>query len=151
MRATKQMIQSFFEPKKIAVAGVSRSTKKFGGAVYKELTEKGFEVIPVNPNTDSLYGVTCFPSVSALPSGIESLLIVTSKKQTLEVLKEAVSKGIRNIWIQQMSETTDTVEYMQSNNLSVIMKECILMHSEPVSSIHKFHRTIKKIFGRLPK
>jgi hypothetical protein len=35
--------------------------------------------------------------------------------------------------------------------LDIISKQCILMWAEPVKSIHKFHRNLKKLFGLLPK
>ena len=151
MKPSKQLIRTFFDTKKIAVAGVSRDSKKFSNTVFRELKEKGFDVYPINPNVDTIQGVACYHSVSALPADVSSLLIVTPKLHTLELLKEAVSKGLRNIWIQQMSETPETIAYVKSQNLNLIMKQCILMYAEPVIGFHKFHRTIKKIFGLLPK
>jgi uncharacterized protein len=151
MKPSKQLIQTFLEPKKLAIAGVSRDSKKFGNAVFRELKEKGFVVYPINPNVDTILGEKCYPSVSVLPADVSCLLIVTPKLKTLDILKEAVSKGIKNIWIQQMAETPEVIDYVKSRNLSVIMKQCILMYAEPVKGFHKFHRTIKKIFGLLPK
>ena len=151
MKPSKQLIQTFFETKKIAIAGVSRDSKKFGSVVFKELKEKGFDVYPINPNVDNIYGEKCYQSLSGLPADVSSLLIVTPKPNTLDLLKEAVSKGFKNIWIQQNSETPEVIEFVKSRNLDLIMKQCIMMHAEPVKGFHKFHRAIKKIFGLLPK
>ncbi len=151
MKPSKQLIQTFLETKKVAIAGVSRDSKKFGAVIFRELKEKGFDVYPINPNVDKIHGVTCYPSVSALPSDVGSLLIVTPKLQTLSLLREAVIKGFRNIWIQQMSETPETIAYAKSQNLNLIMKQCILMHTEPVKGFHKFHRAINRFIGLLPK
>ena len=151
MKASKQLIQTFLETKKIGIAGVSRDSKKFSTVIFRELKEKGFDVYPINPNVDTIYGVTCYQSVSALPSDVRSLLIVTPKLYTLDLLKEAVIKGFSNIWIQQMSETPEVIAYAKSQNLNLIMKQCILMHTEPVRGFHKFHRAINRIFGLLPK
>ena len=38
--ATLNEIRKFLAPKKLAIAGVSRNPKKFGGSVFKELKEK---------------------------------------------------------------------------------------------------------------
>jgi uncharacterized protein len=151
MKPTKQQIAEFLAVKTIAVAGVSRNEKKFGATAYKELKERGYRILPVNPNTPELYGETCYPSVGALPAEVTSLLIVTPKTQTLGVLKEAVGKGIRNIWIQQMSENAETIEYVKTLERKPVIKQCILMHAEPVKGFHKFHRTIYNFFGVLPK
>jgi predicted CoA-binding protein len=151
MKPSRKMINDFFEKKKIGIAGVSRDPKKFGSVVFKDLQDKGFNVFPVNPNMDTHLGAPCFKSVAALPAEVESLLITTPKSQTLAVLKEAVSRGFSNIWIQQMSESPEVMEFIKTHKLTLITKQCILMFAEPVRGFHKFHRTLKGIFGSLPK
>jgi predicted CoA-binding protein len=151
MKVTKASIDSFLATRKIAIAGVSRNPKKFGHVVFKTLLEKGFEVYPINPEVDSIAGTPCFRSVSALPLSVHSLVVITPKPQTRAVVAEAISKGIDNIWIQQMSNTPEALELVKSHPINLIAKECILMHTDPVSGIHKFHRSIMKLFGFYPK
>lgn len=151
MKASRKAIESFLSTKKIAIAGVSRNSKKFGYTVFKELTQKGFDVYPINPNTNSLGGTPCFQSISALPADIKNLLILTRKDQTTRLVREAVSNGISSIWIQQMSETPEAIRFAEDNKVNLISRQCILMWAEPVKSFHKFHRNVKKLFGMLPK
>jgi uncharacterized protein len=151
MKATRTAIESFLSAKKIAIAGVSRNSKKFGYTVFQELSQKGFDVYPINPNTNSLGGTPCFQSISALPSDVRNLLILTPKDQTTGLVREAVSTGISGIWIQQMSETPEAIKFAEESKINLISKQCILMWLEPVKSIHRFHRNLKKLFGLLPK
>ncbi len=151
MRVNKKSIDLFFEPRRIAIAGVSRKPGKFGHAVFKELVKKGFEVLPVNPNADVIEGITCYHEVRDLPADVESLLIVTPKDQTDTILREAISRGIRNIWVQQMSETANTINIAEEYQAELIHHKCIFMFAEPVAGFHKFHRTLVKLFGGLPK
>jgi len=148
---TKKDIEKFLEPKKLAIAGVSRNPKKFGHQVYDELKKRGYEVYPVNPQTSEIAGEKCYRSVSELPAGVNRMLIVTPKNETDAILREAVKKGITRVWVQQMSETKDTVKIAKEYNVDLISKKCIFMFADPVTSIHKFHRTILQWFGRLPK
>jgi len=151
MKTSKKSIEKFLEARKMAIAGVSRNPKKFGVTVYKELKAKGYIVFPVNPNADLIEGEACFHSVSALPLDVRNLLVITPRDQTIQVVKEALAKGIDNIWIQQMSETKEVLDYLKEKDVNLVYKECIMMWSEPVKSIHKFHRWILKFFGKLPK
>jgi len=148
---TKKEIEKFFEAKKLAIAGVSRDNKKFGYRVFKDLTDKGFEVYPINPNTDKIDGKKCYTNVGELPSDVGSLLIVTPKGATDAVLREAINKGITNIWVQQMSDTKETMKIAEEYQKEIIHKKCIYMFAEPVMGAHKFHRAILKLFGMLPK
>jgi len=147
----KESIDSFLEPKKMAIAGVSSNPKKFGYVIFKELREKGFDICPVNPKLETLDGIKCYKSVSAIPDDYEKLFIATPKQSTDEVIKQAGEKGIKHVWIQQMANTKDSLKIAEENNINLIEKECIFMFADPVKSVHKFHRTLKKIFGGLPK
>jgi len=151
MKATQASINSFLANRRLAVAGVSRDPKKFGFQVFKLLREKGFEVYPVNPATDEIDGVPCFHSAGALPLNVHNLLVLTPKKQTKEVVAEALAKGIDNIWIQQMSDTPEALELARSRPVNLVTGECILMHVDPVTGIHRFHRAMRKIFGLFPR
>jgi predicted CoA-binding protein len=150
MKITKEQIKTFFEPRKLAIAGVSRSEKKFGNLVFKEFQKKNYEVIPINPNVDQIEGKKCYHSVSDLPEGIDSLLIITPKSDTDEILRQAINKGIKNIWVQQSCETESTVKIAKECDKEIIFGKCVYMFAEPVEGFHKFHRTIMKIFGQVP-
>ena len=151
MKTKQANIERFLAAKKMAIAGVSKDPKKFGHVVYQELKERGYEVYPINPTTDSMDGIPCYSSVGALPAGIDHLLVLTRKPQTPGVIKDAVERGIKNIWIQQMSETPETLALINDKDINFIHKQCILMFVEPVAGVHKFHRVVKKFFGLLPK
>lgn len=151
MKVRRQQIDDFFKRRLIAVAGVSRNPKKFGYEVFKELRGKGYEVLPVNPNTDEIAGVKCYKNVASLPEQVDSMLIVTPKDQTDDLLREGINKGIKNIWVQQMSNTSETLKIAEEYEKEIIFGKCIFMFAEPVKSFHRFHRSLVKIFGGLPK
>ena len=144
-------IQAFLAPKEMAVCGVSRDKKKFGRVVYNTLKERGFTLHGVNPNMTDIDGDPCYQDISQLPGHIKYLYVVTPGKQAEEIVKKAIDKGITNIWIQQNAESPAAIELAEKNGITLIKKECILKFAEPVTSIHKFHRFINKLFGMYPK
>lgn len=149
--ATLNEIKQFLEAPGIAMVGVSRNSKKFGGAIFKELKSKGFVLYPVNPNADEIQGVKCYKSVSKLPDNVKHLFIVTPRKETLDIVKEAVKSGFSMIWIQQKSDTPEAVESIQEAKIQLIHKKCLMMFANPVKGVHGFHRFINKAFGAYPK
>lgn len=144
-------IDEFLASRKIALAGVSRNPKKFGGAALKELREKGFEVYPIHPVAEEIDGVKCFHSVTEIPADVKHLVSMVPKTQVLDTVTKALDHGITNIWIQQGSDTPEAIRIAKERNAGLVVKTCILMHSTPVKSIHKFHRGMMKLFGALPK
>jgi len=145
-----KQIEEFLASEPIAMAGVSRNPKKFGYAAFKELKDKGLNIIPVNPFADEIYGTKVYPDIKTLPADVKGLIIMTKKEQTPGIIREAKEKGIRQIWVQQMADSKDAIRELENSDINYITKECILMYYKP-NSIHKFHRALKKIFGRYPK
>ena len=146
---TKKQIEQFMAAKTIAMAGVSRNPKKFGYDTFIDLRKKGLDLIPVNPNADEINGIKAYKTVSDLPEGIASLVIMTAKTETADVVRQALEKGIKNIWIQQMSDTPEAIKLLEGSDTNVITNQCIRMYQNP-TGVHKFHFNIKKFFGRLP-
>lgn len=144
-------IDSFLAPKELAFCGASRNPKKFGRVVYDTLRKNGFTLHPVHPFTDEIAGDTCVKEIAELPDDIKRLYIVTGKYQTTNIVEQAAKKGIREIWIQQSSDTPESIEIAEKNDITLIHKQCIMKFAEPVAGIHKFHRSISKLFGKYPK
>lgn len=142
----RPVIDLFLNDKNIALAGVSRDPKKFGNVVYKTLLKKGYTTYPVNPNAETIEDKKSYKNLAELPEEVKSLLIVTNKKDTEKVMEAAVSKGVKNIWIQRGSETEKAIKIAKENHINLIWGICILLYTNP-SGFHRFHECIAKLFG----
>jgi uncharacterized protein len=143
-------IQDFLAPRKLAFAGASRNPKKFGAVVFSELRQKGFELYPIHPEATEIQGIPCYKSIGDLPDSVELLYVVTPKSATLSVIQDAVKRGFQRIWIQQSSDTPESLALAKENKIPVISGRCMLMFVEPVGSIHKVHRWFSRVFGAYP-
>src|SRR4030042_292644 len=96
---TKQAVDAFLKQQSIAVVGVSRSGNKFSNTAFRELAKKGYRVIPVNPNADSVEGQRCWHSLKEIEPRLDAALIITPPGQTEAAVREAADAGIRSVWI----------------------------------------------------
>jgi len=144
-----QLIENFISSKRIAIVGMSRSGKKFGNMASKELKSKGYEIFPVHPEAKEIDGMTCAPELKSLSGKVDAVWISISPKNVPSVLEEAAQIGLKNIWLQQGAWSKEVQQTIDELNLPVVSKKCIMMYAPPVKSVHKFHRTIVGIFGRL--
>jgi len=149
-KATLHDIREFLEPKKLAMAGVSRNPQKFGYQVFKELRDRGFTIFPIHPIAEKIDDVPAFPQIAGLPGDVRHLLIMVPRRETGKLVKEAVTHGIDHIWIQQMSDTPEAVKVATEAKVRLITRQCIFMWAEPVRSFHKFHKAVYRLFGLLP-
>lgn len=149
MVALKQ-IDEFLTSEPIAMVGVSRNPKKFGFAAFRELKDKGMNIIPVNPYAEEIHGTRVYKDIKSLPPEVKGIIIMTKKDQTVSVIKEAKESGLKQIWIQQMADSKEALNELKGTGINYISGECILMHYKP-HSIHKFHKALRKFFRTFPK
>ena len=148
---TQHQIDHFLQGKTVAIIGASRNAKSFSAQVAKHLEQRGYNLWYVNPNFEQTApNSQQVKSISKLPDSVKHAIVLTDKSLTEQVMLQAIGKGIKNVWIQQQSETPHALEMGIDNKLNMIHHQCIFMFTQP-TGIHKFHRGIKQFFGGLPK
>lgn len=148
---SKKRIDHFLDCQSMAVVGASRNEKSFSAQVASHLNQLGYNLWYVNPAFESREAENHkVPSVAMLPDSVNHLLVLTPKKQTQSIVQQAIDKGIKDLWIQQQSETPEALQLARDNNLNMVHHQCIFMFTAP-TGIHKFHHRVKKFFGTLPK
>lgn len=95
------MLETFFEPKSVAVIGASRDPEKLGYAVVKNLIEGGYvkigKVYPINPKGGEVLGLPAYPSVLDVEDPIDLAVIVIPYKFVPGAMKECGEKGIPSV------------------------------------------------------
>jgi predicted CoA-binding protein len=147
---SKKLVDDFITQKKIAVVGVSRKKTKFGNAIYKELKQKGYYVFPINPHINTFEGDTCYPDLLSLPENVDAVIINVSPAQTEKVVREAKEAGIKRVWLQQGSQSEAAVKYCEENGIDCVSNECVLMFAQPSAFIHRAHKWVWGVLGKLP-
>jgi len=147
---SKKLVDEFLTQKKIAVVGVSRKKTKFGNAIYKELKQKGYKVFPVNPNMQSFEGDICYPDLLSLPEKVDAVVINVPPVQTEKVVREAKQAEINKVWLQQGSQSEDAEKFCEENGIECVSNQCILMFAQPSAFIHRAHKWVWSVLGKLP-
>jgi predicted CoA-binding protein len=147
----KSTVDDFLSQKTLAIVGVSRDPKAFANGAYKELKEKGYRLLPVNPHMETFDGERCYPSLKALPEAPGGALVMVAPAQAEAVVRDAADAGIKRIWMQQGAESEAAIKACQENGISEVHGECILMFAQPQKFYHKPHRWVWGALGKLPK
>ena len=145
----KTLIEDFFKLKTLAVIGASQKKDRFGYSVYSSLKNKNINVYPINIKYSEVAGDLCYPDLMSLPEKADGAIIIVAKKNVENAINDAILTGVKNIWIQQGSESAKAIELAKNNDIKLITNKCVLMFAEPVTGFHKFHRSLKKLFGGL--
>lgn len=141
-------VDDFLAQKTLAVVGVSRNSQKFGNAIFNELKAKGYQVYPVNPQAEKIGEDKCYPSLAALPAGVEGVVVVVPPAKAEQVVQDAAQAGIKRVWLQQGAQTSAAIKAAQDKCLRVVAGECILMYARPAAFLHRAHGFVWKMIGK---
>jgi uncharacterized protein len=147
----RKSVEEFLAQHTLALVGISRGGRGFGNVVLRELTARGYKVLPVHPEAREIDGQRCWPGLSDLPEPVGGLVIVLPPSQTLRVLTDALAAGIRRVWMQQGSDSPLAVRFCREHGIQAVRGECLLMFANPGAFPHNVHRGIWRLLGKLPK
>ncbi len=142
-------IQKIVGSKNIALLGASPSGKKFGNGIFKSLTSRGYNVFLVHPTTATIEGTQTYSDINDLPEEVNTVIFCLSPDKAEGIIKENDLRNIKHIWFQQGADFTGAENAAKDKGIETVSNKCILMYAEPVRGIHKFHRTLAKLFHKL--
>lgn len=96
--AVVKQINTFFEPRSVAVVGASKKINKAGHVIFKNFVDnkrrsvfKG-ELYPVNPHEDYILAHKCYPSLRKIIGDVELVVVVVPAEHVTEIMLDAVQK-----------------------------------------------------------
>ena len=151
MDSLKEAANEFLTHKVMAIAGVSSKGDTAGNIVFKKLLQSGYTVYPINPTTDKIDGVKCYPDVSSLPVMPDVVIIATHPDVTPNVLHDCGTSGVKRVWIHRSfgagSYHPDAESIARKYGISLIPGGCPMMFRDP-DIIHKCMRWFLKTTGK---
>ena len=80
-------IKNFLNLKKVAVIGMSRTESKAAHFVPKYLSENGFDIIPVNPNSNEILNKKCYKKITDIDDEIDIVDVFRPSEDVLPFVK----------------------------------------------------------------
>jgi predicted CoA-binding protein len=98
VRTPRQVLD---ESTTIAVVGASRHEEKAAYAVPLQLKLYGWDIIPVNPYAEEIWGERCYPTLADVPRSVDLVNVFRPSEQAAAVVRDAVAIGAKAVWLQQ--------------------------------------------------
>jgi predicted CoA-binding protein len=111
----------------IAVVGLSSKPDRPSHEVASFLQERGYRIVPVNPNETEVLDERAYPSLLDVPAEIpiEIVDVFRRAEETPPVAEQAVRRGAKVLWLQQGIVNEDARRIAEEAGLTVIMGVCI--------------------------
>jgi predicted CoA-binding protein len=109
-----------------AVVGCSANPARDSHRVARLLQERGYRVIPVNPNETEVLGERCYPDLPAIPEdeGVEVVDIFRRSELAGEHVDEAIAISAKAVWMQLGVIDGGAASRAQDAGLAVVMDKC---------------------------
>ena len=109
----------------------------------------------MNPNADTVEGDRAYPSLRAVPVGVDGVVIGTAAKRAESIVRECKELGISRVWMHagpgESSVSAEAVAYCRANNIAVIPGGCPLMFGRTADVGHRCLRWWLESRGVVPK
>lgn len=150
---TTRDVQDFLGLHRIAMVGVSRDRKDFSRSLFREMCNRGYDVVPVNRVATEIDGQECFQCLQAIRPAVEGVLVMTPAYETLRVAQDCAETGIKKMWFYRASGTgavsDNAVAFCKQNGISVV-DGCPFMFFPRTGFVHRAHGFLLKITHRYP-
>lgn len=119
--------------KSIAVVGASPKPWRDSGSIAQYLMHKGYDVFPVNPNYNEVFGRKCYPDLKSVGVKIDIVDIFRNPEDVGPIVHEAIAVKARAIWMQLGVVNAEAAAKAEKAGLKVVMDHCIAVeHSRLV-------------------
>ena len=113
--------------KTIAVVGLSSNPLRHSNDVATWLQEKGYRIVPVNPNESEVLGERAYASLDDVPKEVEVDVVDVFRRaeHTPEIAEQAVRRRAKVLWLQDGIVNEEAYRIASEAGLEVIMGVCI--------------------------
>lgn len=147
-------IRDFLALRRVALVGVSRDPRDFSRVLFREMCDRGYDMVPVNPAVAELESKRCFARVQEIEPRVKGALIMTAPRDTEHVVRDCTAAGIRLVWMHkgggQGSVSHDAVAFCYAEGMHLVEGYCPFMFFPHAPLFHRVHGFFLKLTGRYP-
>jgi len=81
----------------VAVLGASGNPERYSYQAVKLLSEHEYGVFPVHPSGKPVHGITCYPSLGAIPNPLDTITVYLSEKNATPLIEDIIAGRPRRV------------------------------------------------------
>jgi len=131
------MLEPLLKPGTVAVIGASRKPGKVGHEVVANLVKGGFkgQIVPVNPSSDEILGLTCYPDLNAYGEKVDlsviavpSSLVKAAVQSSLDAHARAIciiTAGFKEVGEEGAAQERELLEMCKAHRARLLGPNCL--------------------------
>ena len=112
--------------KTIAMVGASGDKTKFSYGVLRQLSEIGYDILPINPNPKitEIRGLKVYRSLQDIDKQIDMVEVFRPANELYGIAEQAIAVGAKVLWGQIGVYDDKAAKLAESAGLKVVMNRC---------------------------
>ena len=124
--ATDAELREILELETVAVVGCSTTPGKAAHDIPKCLLDHGFEMIPVNPFADEIFGRKAYDSLADVPDGVDIVDVFRPSEEVAGIVDQAIERDdVAVIWTQLNIHDDEAARRAKDAGKLVVQDKCI--------------------------
>ena len=121
-------MQLLKKAKTIAVVGLSDDASKPSFGVSSYLQDRGYRIVPINPQVSEVLGEKAYPSLreAAKHEKIDIVDVFRRPDAVPAIVDEVLELGLPALWLQETVVHEEAAEKARQAGVVVVMDKCIL-------------------------
>lgn len=112
--------------KTIAMVGASGDKTKFSYGVLRQLSEIGYDILPINPNPaiKEIRGLRVYRSLKEIEKQIDMVEVFRPANELYGIAEQAIEVGAKVLWGQIGVYDDQAADLAEAAGLKVVMNRC---------------------------
>jgi predicted CoA-binding protein len=121
-----EALRDVLDAETVAVVGCSTAPGKAAHDVPHYLLERGYEVIPVNPHADEIFGREAVDSIGEVRGEIDVLDVFRPSDEVPDIVDEALERDdIETVWLQLGITDDESGERVEASGRKFVQDRCL--------------------------
>jgi len=128
-------IRALLDYDTVAVIGCSSTPEKAAHEVPKYLNDHGYDVVPVNPNADEIFGRTAYDSLAEVEADVDLVNVFRPSLEVPHIADQVIARSISRsdveaVWLQLGISHDESAERLEDEGLRVVQDRCMKVEHE---------------------
>jgi len=111
---------------RITVVGCSSTPGKDAHEIPRYMLEHGYEIVPVNPTADEIFGRTAHDSLAEVPGTVEFVNVFRPSEEVSGIVDDAIERGdVSVVWTQLGIRDDEAARRFEAAGGTVVQDRCL--------------------------